>query len=339
MKHRYFCTLLDLIFLTLGLCFSYLVIGYSHPVAQAEQGHRASDPEVGNVAWGRNFKDALKQSQITGKPVFVLFQEVPGCHGCKKFGQTVLVDPLIVEAIEDEFIPILVYNNRGGKDAEILKRYREPSWNFQVIRFLNEKGEDIIPRKDKVWTKAGVVDRMIGVLQKSGREVPLYLKGVQYSNVNSLEQAAFAMHCYWTGELKLGGVEGVVKTEAGWYESREVTRVWYNPSEISLNSLISKAAKVDCADKVFIPKPKLVGAEMINTLRLKSAVFDLNSYRKAKASDQKKQIQGSKLLQLGLSDFQLTKVNAYARRNKEKMFKYLSPRQRKLLASSKERVD
>ena len=35
---------------------------------------------------------------------------------------------------------------------DFLKKYREPSWNFPVVRFLDEKGHDLIPRKDKVYS-------------------------------------------------------------------------------------------------------------------------------------------------------------------------------------------
>ena len=34
--------------------------------------------ELGDVHWGRDFDAALKVSATTGKPVFLLFQEVPG---------------------------------------------------------------------------------------------------------------------------------------------------------------------------------------------------------------------------------------------------------------------
>ena len=117
---------------------------------------RADQPvEIGTVNWRRDFEKALADSGRTQKPVLVLFQEVPGCSGCQTFGKTVLSDPLLVEAIESEFVPVVVYNNRGtGKDRELLERYREPAWNYQVIRFLNSEGKDIIPRKDRVWTKA-----------------------------------------------------------------------------------------------------------------------------------------------------------------------------------------
>lgn len=71
---------------------------------------------------------------------------------------------------------MLVYNNRsGGMDRKLLKRYREPAWNFQVIRFLDAKGRDIIPRKDRVWTTQGVAQRMVKTLETVKRPVPDYL--------------------------------------------------------------------------------------------------------------------------------------------------------------------
>ena len=95
----------------------------------------------------------------------------------QQFGREVLTNPLIVEAMEIEFIPVLVYNNRiGGMDEELLKRYQEPAWNFQVIRFLNAAGYDVIPRKDRVWTTSGVALRMIEALMAANRPVPKYLK-------------------------------------------------------------------------------------------------------------------------------------------------------------------
>ncbi|NNL77559.1 MAG: hypothetical protein HKO68_14585 [Desulfobacterales bacterium] len=46
--------------------------------------------EVGHVRWGRDFETALQISANTGKPVLVLFQEIPGCSGVRKFGREVL---------------------------------------------------------------------------------------------------------------------------------------------------------------------------------------------------------------------------------------------------------
>ena len=88
-----------------------------------------------------------------------------------------LTQPQLVRAIEEEFIPVLVYNNRSsGMDRELLKRYREPAWNFQVIRFLDADGRDIIPRKDRVWTTRGVAQRMVKALEVLKHPVPDYLE-------------------------------------------------------------------------------------------------------------------------------------------------------------------
>ena len=135
--------------------------------------------EVGDVRWGRDFDAALKKSAAESKPVLVLFQEIPGCSGVRKFGREVLTNPLLVQAMEDEFIPMLVYNNRSsGTDRELMERYREPSWNYQVIRFLDAEGKDVIPRKDRVWTARGVAERMAKALMAVHRPVPDYLRNL-----------------------------------------------------------------------------------------------------------------------------------------------------------------
>ena len=132
--------------------------------------------EVGSVKWGRDLDKALKISEKNGRPVFVLFQEVPGCSGCQDFGRNVLTNPQIVEAIEDEFLPVLVFNNRGGEDQKLLERFGEPAWNYQVVRFLNAEGRDIIPRKDHIWTIGDLATRMIDALKATNRQVPKYLQ-------------------------------------------------------------------------------------------------------------------------------------------------------------------
>jgi hypothetical protein len=134
--------------------------------------------EVGAVNWGRDLDKALKLSGETSRPVFLFFQEVPGCSGCQDFGRTVLSNPRVVEAIESEFLPVLVYNNRGGEDRRLLEHFNEPAWNYQVVRFLDSEGRDIIPRKDRVWTVSHLATRMIETLQAVGRSVPDSLRAL-----------------------------------------------------------------------------------------------------------------------------------------------------------------
>ena len=64
------------------------------------------DPELGLVRWTRDFDAALNQSKHSGKPLLVLFDEIPGCATCRGFGAQVLSYPLLVDAIESEFVPL-----------------------------------------------------------------------------------------------------------------------------------------------------------------------------------------------------------------------------------------
>lgn len=116
------------------------------------------------MKWGRDLAEALAASKKSGKPVFLLFQEVPGCAGCKNFGRDVLSDPEIVTSIEKNFVPLLIHNNKPGKDAEVLKQFKEPAWNYQVVRFLDSSGKDLIPRKDGVRTIDELTQRISAAL-------------------------------------------------------------------------------------------------------------------------------------------------------------------------------
>jgi len=139
---------------------------------QADPAANNNPVEVGTVSWLRDYPAALATSKKSGKPVFLLFQEVPGCAGCKQFGKDVLSDPVVVKSIEENFVPLLIHNNKGGKDAEILKKYNEPAWNFQIVRFLDSEGKDLIPRKDRVWTAEELQPRMKAALEKAGKPRP-----------------------------------------------------------------------------------------------------------------------------------------------------------------------
>lgn len=188
--------------------------------------------EVGKVSWNRDLPAALNLSKETGKPIFALFQEVPGCAGCKQFGKDVLSDNGIVETIEKNFVPLLIHNNKGGKDAEVLRKYNEPAWNFQVVRFLDSEGKDLIPRKDRIWTAAELIPRMEAALEKAGR--------TQAANPPKTSRLALCQHCFWTGEMKIGAIKGVTRTEAGFFDGREVTLVEFDPTRTTIAEITKR---------------------------------------------------------------------------------------------------
>lgn len=280
--------------------------------------------EVGLVRWQRDYEKSLVASKESGKPLFVLFQEVPGCAGCQKFGREVLSHPLLVEAIEREFIPVVVFNNRStGPDAKLRKKFDEPSWNYQVVRFLDGEERDIIPRRDKVWTVPAVAGRMIETLKQQERAIPNYLQTLVAADTSTHEMAAFAMSCFWTGEYKLGKIDGVVATEAGWLDGREVTLVRYDTEQLTLEALATEAAKVRCAQKIYTRGGAKVAGLPSGRLN--------RSYRTAQASDQKRQlIRFPQLRRIpALNEMQLAKLNAFAPTDLDLALEWLSPNQRK----------
>lgn len=277
---------------------------------------------VGQVRWGRDLDAALTTSKQSGKPVFALFQEVPGCAGCRQFGRDVLSNALIVEAIETEFTPLLIPNNAAGADAQVLQRFGEPAWNYQVVRFLDSSANDLIPRKDQIWTTGPLAQRMIVALGKAGRTPPPYLKLLAAEYSPDLKQAVFAMYCFWTGEMELGKIDGVITTEAGFMAGHEVTRVSYDPEMITLPALIAQAEHVRCANSVWVPEKDLPQA---TTTRLK--VGAISDYKPAPASDQKKQLEGTAAASLRLQGAQATKVNAWIRGDTAKALSFLTPNQ------------
>ena len=235
----------------------------------------------------------------------------------------------MVEAIETLFEPVVIYNNQPGKDAQTLKRFKEPSWNYQVVRFLDGDSEDIIPRKDKVWTTEPLAKRMIQALQKQQREVPKFLIALAGKSVsNNHGTAAFAMYCFWTGEMQLGALPGVLTTEAGWLDGNEVTLVEFDRDTIPFSELVKKAASLDCAKKVYTNNP--ADHKIVQESRLISGTLN-QTYRSASRSDQKRQIRNTTLSKLNLNPVQATKLNAFARSNPSKALSWLSPNQVKQL--------
>ena len=234
---------------------------------------------TGTIKWERDYQKALAAAKKSGKPIFALFQEVPGCAGCQQFGREVLSDKQVVAAIEQNFTPLLIHNNKAGADQQVLEQLGEPAWNYQVVRFLDAAGHDLIPRKDHVWKAPELMVRMNAALAKAGKPA-------------MAQRLAFAQVCFWEGEKKLGGINGVLRTEVGFLDGNEVTLVDFDPKIISADQLTRQAQAAGVATKTY---------------------HSLAGYQKAPDSDQKRQLQGTKYAKLKLTPEEATKANAHAR--------------------------
>jgi hypothetical protein len=205
--------------------------------------------ELGNVQWLRTMDEAQARSKKECKPILILFQEIPGCSTCRNYGSEVLRHPLIVETIETYFIPLAIYNNKAGPDAEILQRYNEPAWNNPVVRITDEKGKDVASRLNGNYSTLGLADLMTNVLIKTQGKAPVYLQLLTdelAANQKGTSTTTYSMYCFWKGEALFGNVNGVIKTNAGYQDGKEVVKVEFDPSVISKSQLDNIADQSSC---------------------------------------------------------------------------------------------
>ncbi len=85
--------------------------------------------------------------------------------------------PLVIEAAEERFVPVCIYNNtEGDHDAEVRAHYEEPAWNYPVVRVVDPSGEDLIERVADRWNLSGMTDAMVAGLEAAGADVPVWLR-------------------------------------------------------------------------------------------------------------------------------------------------------------------
>jgi hypothetical protein len=288
-------------------------------------------PELGEINWLRRLDAAKAESRASGKPILLLFQEIPGCQTCQTFGAQPLSHPLLVEAIEDLFVPLAIHNNKAGEDETILKRFQEPAWNNPVIRYLDANENDLIPRKDRQWSVGDTALRMVAALSAAGREVPNYLRLVADEHHGPTETAVVAMHCYWEGEGQLGALAAVEKTWSGWLGGKEVVEITYDPSKAGYEEILRAAKGVKCADHVFALNPDQARIAKSSTGLATTLISAGESVRTAKDSDQQYYLRQSLLRHLPLTTLQATRINA-ALRQKQDGTTFLSPRQKQMLS-------
>jgi TolA-binding protein len=220
--------------------------------------------ELGKVAWNRNFEKAVAESRKTGKPLMVLFNEVPGCHGCQTYGSILLSHPLLAETADTLFVPVFIRNNdpdKDSSDSKLLQRFKEQAWNYPVIRFMDADGKDITPATRTWDTREGawadLLENMTKALVTADAPVPEYL-GILTAEFGARKTATvnFAMGCFWSGEAKLGALPGVVRTRTGFHNIapsfREMVQVVYDTDKGDFRALVAKAREQHCAQWVIL---------------------------------------------------------------------------------------
>ncbi len=206
--------------------------------------------ELGDVHWLRSMDEAQTKSKSEGKPILILFQEIPGCITCRTYGNEVLTHPLIVETIETYFVPLAIYNNKSGDDAAVLKQYNEPAWNNPVVRIVDENGKELSSRLDGNYSANGLTELMTNMLIKTHGKAPVYLQLLAdelAAEQHKIQTTTYTMYCFWAGEALFGKVNGVIATSPGYQEGKEAVKVQYDPVVTSKSQLDKIANQSTCS--------------------------------------------------------------------------------------------
>jgi len=265
--------------------------------------------ELGKVKWLRNYDEAVQMATEKDKPIFILFQEVPGCSTCKNYGKDVLSNPLIVEAIEDLFIPLAIHNNKQGADEKILKKFGEPSWNNPVVRIISSDEKQLVPRVAREYSATQLVAAMNAALAEDNREIPGYLNLLQEeltAHASGLQETYFSMYCYWSGEKNIAKQSGVAYTEAGFMDGKEVVRVLYSPSLVSYEHLLEEASRVQCASSSYSDDRR----ELAVSKKVLGSGKQYGTKKYRKAHDDKYYLNRSNLKEINLTDLQKSRINS-----------------------------
>ncbi len=272
--------------------------------------------ELGSVTWLRDYETALDKSKQEQKDILILFQEVPGCATCQNYGTQVLSHPLLVEALENEFIPLAIFNNHKGKDATILQKYNEPSWNNPVVRLVDQEGNNVQERLNGNYSALGLAAYLVAGLEKQNKAIPKYLSltlEALAAKANRQETKYYQMYCFWSGEGNLANHEGVVATSPGFMNGAEVVKVVYDPTVLDQSALDKTARKASCQ---VVDKPGKFRLDRDEQYYLKKSPYS----------------------KLALTKIQRSKINS-AIYNREDPSIFLSPKQKAHLIKAEEATE
>lgn len=281
-------------------------------------------PELGVVRWERDFEAATQLAKRNGRPLLVLFDEVPGCATCVRYGRTTLSHPLLSEAAESEFVPVAVFNNLGGSDRELLERFREPSWNNPVVRILSPSGRDLAPRLAGDYRVETLAHRMRAALKASERPVPAYLDLLADSADGERSRFYLGMACFWSGQACVGALGPLARTRTGWMHGREVVEISVRTEDAE--ALLRQAVKRGCGSHLYA-----AGAEW----RQLGAELGLQTGQEGELRPTPKDdlhgLGSHPLRVVPMTGAQAVRVNAALGTRRDPL-EYLSPRQRGLAA-------
>lgn len=298
-----------------ALPFMLLAAAFSRHALAASKDAGGSFEELGRVPWYRDREAAVAEAKRTGKPMMVFSTELPGCLRCKIFGASLLSHPLVLDGAA-HFVPLAIATR---------------SW--PTMYFRGADGKDIIPKVGYSRDVELLLSGMARALAASKRDVPLYLKlSAVEPRSGRIQTATFGMACFWSGEVKLGSIEGVTATRCGFLKG-EVVELTFHPKVISYRQLVERARKLSCANVIVARTSRQARiAREVVTDNPPERVIRSDDAIRASEKDTKYQLRRHlRYFLLPLTQTQATRINAALGGVGPKPEAYLSPTQRRLL--------
>jgi hypothetical protein len=175
------------------------------------------------IDWTHDLAIAQKRSRQSGKPIILLNDNSAGRRAMGRC----FAHPIIADATADLFVPLAIPEEKPAQP---------------VIRILDADGHELVAGLGGEVSPALLVSRLVVALHAVHHDIPAYLQLVngEYNPAN-LQNATFAVGCYWEGEEQFGKLSGVVSTRTGVLGNDEVVRVDFDANCIDANMLLNQA--------------------------------------------------------------------------------------------------
>ncbi len=158
--------------------------------------------ELGGVNWSRNIDWAAEVVGMTNTGVFLLFQGAPGCAPVKSYGAYVMPHPLFIKATEAYFMPLCIFNNRGGKGEKALRYFNEQPWNNPLVRIIKRDLKDCTERLSVNYARWSLWHLIEEPLRKKNRHIPPFIALLRTDDLaypKGPSELTIGVDCFWMG--------------------------------------------------------------------------------------------------------------------------------------------
>eukprot|EP00043_Microstomoeca_roanoka_P008107 m.78242 g.78242 ORF g.78242 m.78242 type:complete len:152 (-) comp14103_c0_seq1:373-828(-) len=104
-----------------------------------------SSHELGSVNWQTDFNQAVQHAMQMHRPIVLFLKHDSGSVEAKDFGQRILSNDTICNAINSDFVPVVVEDEQQLE--QFMRKYHDASKKANVMMFLHPRDQtEIVPR-------------------------------------------------------------------------------------------------------------------------------------------------------------------------------------------------